>query len=218
MKSTLIILIFFIQGISAFGQETDTIFYKDKWKSKPCAEKKAKFYEIKSIDHLGLETQALYSINDNKLILRRQYKDNFPAGVWEDNRYQGRNEILDYSFELNYSDKRIDGGLYPEIENNDNVDIATYQGGKANFYQYVAKTMRYPAFARRNGIEGKVFIHFKVSKDGSVQLLSVTRGVEKHLDQEAARMIVQSPDWVPAKLNGEPVDSYYIIPLTFRLG
>jgi protein TonB len=45
------------------------------------------------------------------------------------------------------------------------------------FYKYVATTLRYPAQARRMGIEGKVFVQFVVDKDGTltnVQAITLT--------------------------------------------
>lgn len=216
MKSILILLFLVLQGVSLLGQQTDTLYFKDKWKSKEASQKKAKYFEVRTVIG-GVKKQTLYSVNGKDIISHQEYKGDLPAGVWTDNRYQGRTRTLDYSFELKYSDTKIQGGIYPGQENNTNIEKATFPGGAEAFYQYVGKTMRYPVYARRNGIQGKVHIHIKVTKDGNVQFLSIYKGVNKFLDQEAARVLVQSPDWIPARNNGEPIDSYYIIPLTFKL-
>ena len=55
----------------------------------------------------------------------------------------------------------------PEEEEVDEIftiveDQPTPQGGMSAFYKYVATTLRYPAQARRMGIEGKVFVQFVV--------------------------------------------------------
>ncbi|HMQ00572.1 MAG TPA: TonB family protein, partial [Cyclobacteriaceae bacterium] len=61
----------------------------------------------------------------------------------------------------------------PEEEDYDQVflvveESAAPKGGLAAFYDYVQKKMKYPAQARRMGIEGKVFVEFVVNKDGTI--------------------------------------------------
>ena len=41
-------------------------------------------------------------------------------------------------------------------------------GGIGAFYKYVSKNLKYPAQARRMGIEGRVFVQFVVEKDGTL--------------------------------------------------
>ena len=58
----------------------------------------------------------------------------------------------------------------PEEEEVDEIftiveDQPTPPGGMSAFYKYVATNLRYPAQARRMGIEGKVFVQFVVDKD-----------------------------------------------------
>jgi hypothetical protein len=47
---------------------------------------------------------------------------------------------------------------------------------------------------------------------------TVTDGVSAALDAEALRFVTSLPTWVPAAKNGIPVDSNYIMPITFDLG
>ena len=51
-------------------------------------------------------------------------------------------------------------------------------GGMGAFYKYVGTTLRYPAQARRMGIEGKVFVQFVVGKDGSLTDVQAIKGIE----------------------------------------
>lgn len=214
MRSVSIFLFLVVQGINLFAQQSDTLYFKDKWLAKPTSEKKAKFCEVTTKDG-EIEKQTIYSVPDNDLVLHTEKKGDFPVGVWTDNRFS--HQVFDYRFKLIYSDERIEGGIYPELDNDTNVEKAFFPGGMQEFYHYVMKTLTYPSYARRNGIQGKVYLHVKVTSQGDIQFLSIYKGVDKFLDQEAARVIVQCSDWIPAKKNGEPIDSYYIIPITFRL-
>ncbi len=54
---------------------------------------------------------------------------------------------------------------------------ATPIGGYAAFYQYIAKNLKYPAQARRMGIEGRVFVQFVVDPQGNITEVEAVRGI-----------------------------------------
>jgi protein TonB len=97
-------------------------------------------------------------------------------------------------------------------------DQPTPEGGMAAFYQYVQKNLKYPAQARRMGIEGKVFVQFVVDKDGTIQDVKAVKGIGAGCDEEAVRVIKQSPKWNPGKQRGRAVKVRMILPITFKLG
>ncbi len=91
-------------------------------------------------------------------------------------------------------------------------------GGMQAFYQYVSKHLKYPAQARRMGIEGKVFVQFVVDKDGSLTDVKAVKGIGAGCDEEAVRVIQGAPKWKPGKQRGRPVKVRMILPITFKLG
>lgn len=91
------------------------------------------------------------------------------------------------------------------------------QGGMAAFYKYVGKEMNYPAQARRMGIEGRVFVQFVVDKDGSITNVQAVKGIGAGCDEEAVRVIKNSPKWKPGKQRGRAVRVRMILPITFKL-
>lgn len=97
-------------------------------------------------------------------------------------------------------------------------DQPTPEGGMAAFYQYVSKNMKYPAQARRMGIEGKVFVQFVVDKDGSITEVEAIKGIGAGCDEEAVRVIQEAPKWKPGKQRGRAVKVRMILPITFKLG
>jgi len=91
-------------------------------------------------------------------------------------------------------------------------------GGMRAFYEFVANNLRYPEEARNAGIEGKVFIEFVISKDGSVTNVKCIKGIGQGCDNEAIRVISISPVWKPGKHEGKNVNVRMILPITFKLG
>lgn len=95
--------------------------------------------------------------------------------------------------------------------------MPSYEGGIAEFYKFVGKHLKYPAQARRQGIDGKVFVHFVVEKDGSLGDINIAKGIGAGCDQEVLRIINMSPKWNPGKQRGKPVRVHMMLPITFRL-
>lgn len=96
---------------------------------------------------------------------------------------------------------------------------ASFPGGRSGLMQYLAENIRYPESALDKGIEGKVYLKFVVSERGYISDIKVTKGVRDcpECDQEAVRVMKEMPKWIPAKMNGEPVSSYFNLPITYRI-
>ncbi|MCC5931266.1 MAG: TonB family protein [Cyclobacteriaceae bacterium] len=91
-------------------------------------------------------------------------------------------------------------------------------GGMKSLYDHVGHNIQYPAEARKNGIEGKVFVQFVVNKEGGIQDVEVVRGIGGGCDEEAVRVISASPNWIPGYQRGQAVNVRMILPITFALG
>lgn len=90
-------------------------------------------------------------------------------------------------------------------------------GGFEAFYAYVRENLKYPAQAARLGIEGKVFVQFIVEKDGTLTDIEVVKGIGAGCDEEALRVLKNSPNWNPGKQRGVPVRVKMIFPIMFKL-
>ncbi|MFM8912216.1 MAG: energy transducer TonB [Flammeovirgaceae bacterium] len=88
-------------------------------------------------------------------------------------------------------------------------------GGMTAFYKYLQENMRYPAVARRNGVEGKVMVQFVVGKDGTINEVKVLRGIGAGCDEEAVRVMEKAPKWNAGKQRGKPVRQRCIVPIIF---
>ena len=77
--------------------------------------------------------------------------------------------------------------------------------------------INYPEQAKDANIQGIVYMSFIVERDGSVTGVSVLRGVNGYLDNEAKRVISVMPKWTPGQQNGHAVRVQYMVPIRFIL-
>lgn len=96
--------------------------------------------------------------------------------------------------------------------------IATYPGGTDAMMRYIREHITYPMLAKEQGIEGTVQARFVVNKDGKITQIKVAKSSGSNLlDEEAIRVLKTMPKWTPAVINGRSVNSYFTVPVTFRL-
>ena len=93
---------------------------------------------------------------------------------------------------------------------------ATFPGGLSAFAKYLKKNLKYPRQAQRMGIEGRVFVQFVVEKDGVLTDIKVVKGIGAGCDEEAARVIRNTPNWKPGKQRGKPVRQRMIQSIVFK--
>ena len=93
-----------------------------------------------------------------------------------------------------------------------------YPGGDKELMGYLARNIKYPVEAQKNGTQGKVIVGFTVNSAGEVVNQKVLRGVDAYLDKEAVRVVSTFPTWIPGEQKGEKVSVRYVIPIIFRMG
>ena len=92
-----------------------------------------------------------------------------------------------------------------------------FPGGEVALRTFIANNIEYPAIAQENGIQGRVYVTFVVTKDGSVANAKIARGVDPILDKEALRVVNSLPKWQPGKQRGQEVNVSYTVPINFAL-
>lgn len=100
------------------------------------------------------------------------------------------------------------------------VDVpAEFPGGPAALKKYLTDNLVYPKRAEEEGIEGKCYLRFVITEDGSISDVKVQRGVPdcKECDDEAVRLVTAMPKWIPGKMNDKPVKQSYNLPVPFKL-
>ena len=95
--------------------------------------------------------------------------------------------------------------------------MPTFPGGVKNLMNYLSTHIKYPAQAKKDGIEGRVFVNFIIEKDGSVSHVKVLRGIGHGCDKEALKVVENMPRWIPGEQRGKPVRVDYNLPVKFSL-
>ena len=118
---------------------------------------------------------------------------------------------------------------YPIIEsikvNEDTIyDFPAYlpefPGGQQALINYLQTNLVYPEDAKELGIEGKVYVSFVVFEDGSIQQVTILRGINGNnsCEKEVLRLIKRMPNWIPGKDNvGNMLKARVKIPVVFNL-
>ncbi|KUK57631.1 MAG: TonB family protein [Bacteroidetes bacterium 38_7] len=96
-------------------------------------------------------------------------------------------------------------------------ELPEYIGGLPALYKYLSKNTVYPKDASKNRIQGRVLVVFIIETDGSITDVKIAKGVDKHLDYEAMRVVSKMPKWKPGRFEGNLVKSKITLPITFKL-
>lgn len=91
-----------------------------------------------------------------------------------------------------------------------------YPGGMVAFSKFIGKNLKYPSYARKIGVQGKVFVEFIVDTDGSIIGVKLLKGIGAGCDEEAMRVIARSPKWTPGTQKGVPVKVRMSIPIIYQ--
>lgn len=92
-----------------------------------------------------------------------------------------------------------------------------YKGGQEAMMKYIVENVKYPEEAKKNGIQGKVFVSFTVTKTGKLDNVKVVKTASDMLNAEALRVVSSMPDWVPGITKGALVDVEITLPIMFKL-
>lgn len=83
-----------------------------------------------------------------------------------------------------------------------------FPGGIKVFYDYVAKNFKSP-----NNGKGEIRIEFYVELDGTLNHFKVLKSINKEIDLSAIRLLVNSPKWIPGKIDGKDARMKFGIPI-----
>lgn len=95
--------------------------------------------------------------------------------------------------------------------------MPSFPGGMSAFYSYVGKNIEYPRKAKTMQVTGRVFIEFVIDTDGTLIDVKAVKGIGSGCDEEAVKVLKNSPKWNPGKQRGRAVRVRMILPITFSL-
>ncbi|MBI1835769.1 MAG: energy transducer TonB [Flavobacteriia bacterium] len=97
-------------------------------------------------------------------------------------------------------------------------EYAEFPGGITARTNFLQTKIIYPEDAAREGVTGTCYLRFVVSKDGEISFVEVTKGIKDcpECNKEAIRVVKSMPKWKPGKVNGNPVNSYFDLKVSFQ--
>jgi TonB family protein len=95
--------------------------------------------------------------------------------------------------------------------------MPSYPGGEDARIAFMVQNLKYPEQAKKNGVQGKVFVTYVVETDGSITNVKVLRGIGGGCDEEAVRVISMMPKWNPGMQEGKAVRVQFNLPINFKL-
>lgn len=152
--------------------------------------------EIQSQDELK-ETQTAFG------------QTNFDKGT------DDRNVVREHKNEVIVEEKKpepVKEEVFKAVE-----QMPRFPGGEAALMKYLSSHINYPTMAMENNVQGRVIVQFVVTKTGKIGEVKVVRSVDRDLDREAVRVCKTLPDFIPGKMNGQAVNVWYTLPVSFRL-
>ena len=96
-------------------------------------------------------------------------------------------------------------------------EMPMFPGGDSTLLAYISHNTKYPESSKTNKIQGKVIVRFCVTALGSIDRISVLRGVNPELNAEAVRVVSSLPAFKPGKQGGKAVPVWYMVPIEFLL-
>lgn len=125
-----------------------------------------------------------------------------------------RNVVREHKDEIIVEEKKPveENKVFTAVE-----QMPQFPGGEAELMKYIQKNLKYPPVAMENNIQGRVVVQFVVTKTGKIGEVKVARGKDPDLDKEAVRVVKSLPDFIPGKMNGQSVNVWYTLPITFKL-
>jgi TonB family protein len=146
------------------------------------------------------------------------YKDGYMIDTWFFYYYNNTKEI-------NYSNKdlKVDTSETRTMDHDDlfyqfyeREYMPEFNGDDHNSFGFhIMENLIYPNLALHNNIKGRVFVQFSVSILGELTDISVVKGAHELLDEEALRVIKNSPPWKPGFQYGQPTKTILIWPVVF---
>lgn len=93
----------------------------------------------------------------------------------------------------------------------------TFIGGEKARVKFLKNNVKYPEKAKKNGIQGTVYVSFVVEKDGNISNVKILRGIGGGCDEEVIRVMKLMPKWNPGKHKGKAVRVQFTMTVKFIL-
>jgi len=148
------------------------------------------------------------------------YLENRKGGIWKWYNNDGEESIVNYNTHvIHYPVKNgfLVNWYDDDLAATDNRPVIKLTSDDV-VYNVIAKTLRYPVYARERGIQGKVVIGIIIDESGRIKNYKIATSVDTSLDNAAINIVKTIPlDFIPAYKKGKAITDEYLLPVMFRL-
>ncbi|OEK01422.1 hypothetical protein BFP97_07765 [Roseivirga sp. 4D4] len=121
-------------------------------------------------------------------------------------------EGSDYEVGSTIHEKPADDKVFLVVEQD-----PTFPGGLKAYRKFLGENLIYPQEAKEKGIEGNVYMTFIVETDGSLSDFKLLRNPGGGLGEEALRVYMDGPNWVPGTQKNQAVRTRLTARVAFRM-
>lgn len=130
------------------------------------------------------------------------------------------NYVLPINFKLSDQRPKAEELPDPNPDLPEGYTKAQYPEGEKALFRFINSNLRYPVECQENDLQGRPVIVFTVHEDGHADdFKELPEAVQSHprFVEEAIRVLKLIPEWTPAQVDGKPVESKFIIPISFLI-
>ncbi len=117
--------------------------------------------------------------------------------------------------------------IYPKIEEErwHLIKVEKHWDGREspNIFKYIFDSINYPEVSACNGIEGNVYVRFKIDLDGNLEIIKIIRGFDERINKEIFSAFRSAPKLTDYELKqikrGNPkyYTGIFLLPIKFRI-
>jgi TonB family protein len=123
--------------------------------------------------------------------------------------------VLQFCWHCSYQGSKSSGAPDYSAEKLGTLEIWDEPPEPIGGFEEIQKSLYYPEFARKEGVQGTVMMNAVINENGEVEEVKIIQSLESRCDEEAIRAVKSVP-WKPARQKGVPVRAMISIPITFR--
>lgn len=90
----------------------------------------------------------------------------------------------------------------------------SFPGGVNEFIKFIGKNFRAPE--EEDGPSGVLKVSFVIEINGSIGEIKIINDLGSGTAEEAKRVLLTSPRWLPGNEGGKPVRVLFVLPITLR--
>jgi hypothetical protein len=177
---------------------------------------KARYRKVETLSEDTI-THKYYRLQDELLLAQKNWVNKTPVSLWLKFDEYGKLISKRNFNEITYSNEPILEAYENETigETCKTCEKASFPGGESEMFKYLGAELKFPSEYDRTK-SGILYVRFIVLKNGELLLHSIMSGIDPYLDYEAWMLVKRMPNWVPAKMDGQPIDSYVKLPFRFN--